>query len=135
MLGEDAQAEAFPAEVALAGDDQDAIALEPGLLLEGRGHLAVDRVAQIGQEQAERPGPAGPQAARRGIRDVIELGSRGLDGQPGRLADPWIVREGARCGRARDVHPQGDVLQEHPTAPAVNPVRARAVRWQLRHRA
>ena len=79
MLGEDPQGEPLAHEVALAGHDHHAIALLARLLLERRGDLAVDRVAQVGQEEAQRARPPDPQAAGRRIRDVVQLGGRGLD--------------------------------------------------------
>ena len=116
VLGEDAQRHALPGEVLLAGGDDHRVAALTGLLLEGRGDLAMDRIAQVGQEEAERPGPADPQAARGGVRDVMEFGGRGLDRLPGGEADPVIVGECSRRGRVRHVGRLGDIGQEDPAA-------------------
>ena len=95
MLGEDPQRKPLADEVALAGDDHHAIALLARLLLEGGRDLAVDGVAQVGQEEAQRARPPDPQAARRRIRDVVQLERRGLDRLAGGRADARVVGQGA----------------------------------------
>ena len=95
VLGEDAQRQPLADEVALAGDDHHAIAGVAGLTLEGRRDLAVDGVAQVGQQEAQRARPPDPQAARGGIRDVVELERRGLDGLARGRADARVVGQGA----------------------------------------
>ncbi len=95
MLGEDAQRQPLADEVALAGDDHHAIAGVAGLTLEGGRDLAVDGVAQIGQQEAQRARPPDPQAARGGIRDVVELERRGLDRLARGRADARVVGQGA----------------------------------------
>ena len=119
VLREDPQRQPLPDEVALAGDDHHDVARLAGLLLERRSDLAVDRIAQVRQQQAEGAGPPDAEAAGGRVRDVVQVGRRSLDRLAGADTDARIVRERSRGRRAGDVRPLGDILEEDPTALAV----------------
>ena len=93
VFGEGPQADPLASGIALARDDDHAIPGVARLLLERGGDLAVDRVAHIGQEEPEGPGPTDPQAACCGVRNVVEIEGGGLDELARREADPWVVGE------------------------------------------
>src|SRR5690349_3020470 len=120
VLGEDPQGEPLARGVALAGDDDDAVALVARQVLERGGDLAVDGIPEIREEQAEGPGPAGAEASRRRVRDVMEVRGSRLDELAGGPADPGIVRERSRGGRAGDVRAPGDITEQDSIARAVH---------------
>ena len=95
MLGEDPKCESLPNEVALPGHDHHAVALLARFLLECGRDLAMDRIAEVGEEETERAGPADTEAAGGGIRDVEQFRGGGLDQLTGSGTDPGVVGEGA----------------------------------------
>ena len=54
VLGKDLQGQPLADRLVLAGDHDHAVAAPAGLLLEARRDLAVDRIAQVGDQQAQR---------------------------------------------------------------------------------
>ena len=115
MLGQDGQGSLLPFGVVQAGHHEDGVPTTGGGFLEPGGHLAVDGVGQVVEQQPEDVRPACAQAPSGGIGDVSEVARRVTDRGPGRLADPGIVLECARCGRLGRARQAGDVGKHHAT--------------------
>ena len=77
--------------------------------------LPVDGIGEVVEEKTEDVGPARTQAPSGGVGDVTELLGGGANRGTGRLADPWIVLEGAGCGRFGRAREAGDVGEDDPT--------------------
>ena len=109
VLDERRQCSLLALAVVQAGHDEDRVSLAGRGLLEARRDLAVDRIGEIAHEESEDVRPLGPEAPRRGIRDVAEFPGGLVDGRTRRLTDPGIVLQGARRRRLGRPGDPGDV--------------------------
>ena len=95
-----------------AGHEHHGIAGEGRLLLVPRRDLAVDRIAEVREQQAQRPGGApGAPWPPRWARTPAARRSRTVSRV---AADPWVVAERPRRGGAGDARTRRHVRQRGP---------------------
>jgi hypothetical protein len=95
MLDQDGQRTPLTLRVVESSHHEDGVAAGRRGLLEAGGHLAVNRIGQVIEQQAEDVGPTRPQAPGGSVRHVAELLGSGLHRGSSRFPDPGVVLERA----------------------------------------
>ncbi len=91
------------------GHHEHGVPATGGCLLEPGRDLAVDRVCEVVEQQAQDVGPLGSEAPSRGVGDVAELVRCGAHSSPRPLTDPRVVLQRSRRGRFRRLREAGHI--------------------------
>src|SRR5262249_38054776 len=106
--------------VLLAVGEEDRVPARAGTRLNPPQNPGVERVSEVGHDDAYVAGLAGDEALGGGVRLVAELPGGGQDAIAGRSPHMVGRAQGARHRRRGDLGPTGDVVDgyRHRTAPA-----------------
>ena len=96
--------------VAAGRRHEDGVAVPLGLVLDGGGELGEERLADFGDDEADRLGLPGREALGEKVRPVVELCDRGIDARGGRRRQLDAVVEVARDGGGGDPGVVGNVV-------------------------